>query len=105
MYSQKSGNASDTDTQLRWSGPGIAGESVLPTPAAMRTDGTRGARRRQNLLLGLTQGKDLNVLPTPMGRPDAAKRSTCHIHPPHRSNNDGFSLEPWQVETRDDGQH
>jgi len=103
MYSQKSGNASDTDTQLRWSGPGIAGESVLPTPAAMRTDGTRWARRRQNLLLGLNQGKDLNVLPTPMGRPDAAKRSTCHIHPPHRSNNDGFSLHRgrWRQETTD----
>jgi len=92
IYSQKSGNASDTDTQLRWSGSGIAGEPVRPSPAAMRTDSTRWARRRQNLLLSLNQGKDLNVLPTPMGRPDAAKRSPCHIHPPHRSNNDGFSL-------------
>jgi len=58
----------------------------------MRTNGTRWARRRQHLLLGLNQGKDLNVLPTPMGCPDAAKRSTCYIHTPYWSENDELSL-------------
>jgi len=27
-----------------------------------------------------------------MGRPGATKRSTCHIHPPHRSEQDRLSL-------------
>jgi hypothetical protein len=80
LHSQTSGNAGDTDTQVRWSEPSIAGEPVLPTPTAMRTHSTRWARRRQNLLLGLNQGKDLNILLAPLGRPGAAKCSTCHIH-------------------------
>ena len=101
--SEKIGNTSDDDTLLRRSPPGIAGESVLPTPAVMRTDGTRWARRRRNLWLGLDQGKDLNVLPAPVDHPGAAKRSTCHIHPPHRSNNDGFSLHRGRWRARDDG--
>jgi len=47
-YSEKSGNTSDGDTQLRWSKPGIACEPIVPTPTVMGTDGTRWARR-QNL--------------------------------------------------------
>jgi hypothetical protein len=89
---EKSGNTSDGDTQLRWSPPGIACEPVLPTPAVMRTDGARWARRRQNLLLGLNHGKYLNVLPTPMGHPGAPQGPACHIHPPHRSEHDRLSL-------------
>jgi hypothetical protein len=81
--SQKIGNTSDGDTLLGWSRPGIACEPVLPTPAVMRTHGTRWARRRQNLWLGLNQGKDLNVLPTPVGYPGATQGSARHIHPPH----------------------
>jgi len=71
----------------------------------MRTNGTRWARRRQHLLLGLNQGKDLNVLPTPMGRPGAAKRSTCHIHPSDRSEQDRLALKrvQAQMEARDGG--
>jgi hypothetical protein len=92
LQRQTSGNAGDTDTQLRWSEPGIACEPILPTPAVMRTNGTRWARRRQNLWLGLTQGKDLNELPTPVSYPGATKRSTCHIHPPDRSEQDRLSL-------------
>jgi hypothetical protein len=30
------------------------------------------------------------VLSAPVGDPGAAKRSTCHIHPPHRSENAGL---------------
>ena len=71
----------------------------------MRTDGTRGARWGQHLLLGLNQGKDLNVLPTPMGRPGAAKRSTCYIHPAYWSENDGLSRERWQEEVTDGELH
>ena len=48
-YSEKIGNTSDGDTQLRRSPPGIVCEPILPTPVVMRTDGTRWARRRQNL--------------------------------------------------------
>src|SRR5713226_2257119 len=58
----------------------------------MRTHSTRWARRRQNLLLGLNQGKDLNILLAPMGRPGAAKCSTCYIHPSHGSQHDRLSL-------------
>ena len=80
-YGEKSGNTSDGDTQLRWSPPGIACEPIMPTPALMGTDGTRWARRRQTLLLGLNQGKDLNVLPTEveLSRCDAG---TGLPHPP-----------------------
>ena len=38
------------------------------------------------------QGKDLHVLLTPMSRQGAAKRSTGHIHPPHRPKNEGSAL-------------
>jgi hypothetical protein len=90
-YGEKSGNTSDGDTQLRWSPPRIAGEPVLPTPAMMRTHGTGWTSRRPSLLLGPSQRKHLNVLPTPMGRPGATKRSTCYIHPPYWSEHDGLS--------------
>ena len=63
---EKIGNTSDGDTQLRWSPLGIACGPVLPTPVVMGTDDTWWTRRRQNLWLGLNQGKDLNVLPTPV---------------------------------------
>jgi hypothetical protein len=92
IYCEKSGNACDDDTQLWWSEPGIAVEPVLPTPAVMRTDGTRWARRRRHLCLSLDQGKDLDILPTPVGHPGAAKRSTCHIDPAHRPEQDWLAL-------------
>jgi hypothetical protein len=71
--SKKSRNASDSDTHLRWSPPSIACESVLPTPAMMRTHGTRRAGRRGNTLRNVGQCKHLDVLPTPVGDPAATK--------------------------------
>src|SRR5712691_8935470 len=91
IQSQKSGNASDSDTELRWSEPGVACEPILPTPTMMRTDGTGWTRRRLGLRLGSSQGKHLHILPTPVGYPGASKRSPCHIDPTHRSENDGLS--------------
>jgi hypothetical protein len=79
IQSQKSGNASDSDTELRWSEPGVACEPILPTPTMMRTDGTGWTRRRLGLRLGSSQGKHLHILPTPVGYPGASKRSPCHI--------------------------
>jgi hypothetical protein len=35
VESKKSGNASDGDTELRWSAPSIACKPVVPTPAMM----------------------------------------------------------------------
>ena len=67
LHRQTSGNAGDTDTQLRGSEHGIAVEPILPTPAVMRSDGTRWTRRRQKLWLCLNQGKDLNILPARVG--------------------------------------
>ena len=92
VASEKSGNTSDGDTQLRWSPPGIAGEPVVPTPAMMRTHGTGWTRRRLGSAACLSKWKDLNVLPTPVGHPGATKRSPCHIHPPHRSEKDRLAL-------------
>jgi hypothetical protein len=77
---QKSGNACDSDTQLRGSPPGVARESVLPTEALMRAHGTRRARRRGNPLRNWRKRKHLDVLPTPVSDPPAAKRSTSYIH-------------------------
>jgi hypothetical protein len=89
---EKSGNASDGDTELRWSPPGIAGEPIMPTPAVMGAHGTRWARRRGNALRHSRKRKHLDRLPTPVGYPTAAKRSTCHIHPAHWSEPDRLSL-------------
>jgi len=102
---EKSGNTCDSDTELRWSPPGVVSEPSVPTPAVMRTHGTGWTRRRLGLLLGLSQWKHLNILPTPVGGPATAKCSTGHIYPAHRSEHDGLSLEPWQVEARDGGPH
>src|SRR6266571_199335 len=92
LHSEKSGNASDRDTELRWSPPGVACEPILPTPAMMRTDGTGWTRRRLGLLLGLSQGNHLHIVPTPVGGPGTAKRATGYIYPAHRSENDGLAL-------------
>ena len=100
---QNRGNASNGDTQVRWSPPGVVCEPILPTPAIVRTDGTRWTRRRLGLLLGLSQRKHLNILSAPMGSPGASKRSTGHIYPPHRSEHDRLSLDNgrWGQETAD----
>ena len=90
--SEKIGNTSDGDTLLGWSPPGIVCESILPTPAVMRTDGTRWARGRGNALHTVRKREDLDVLPAPVGHPGAAKDSTCHIYPAHRSEQDGLAL-------------
>ncbi len=91
IYCEKSGNPSHGNVQLGWSPPGIACEPVLPTKALMRTHRTGWTRRGLGLLLGPSQGKHLNILPTPVGDPGTAKRSSCHIDPPHRSENDGLA--------------
>src|ERR1700686_4999763 len=88
--SEKIGNTSDGDTLLGWSPPGIACESILPTPAVMRTDGTRWARGRGNALHPVRKREDPDVLPAPVGHPGAAKDSPCHIYPAHRSEQDGL---------------
>ncbi len=107
LQRQTSGNAGDTDTQVRWSEPGIACEPILPTPAVMRTHGTRWASRRQDLLLGLTQGKDLNELPTKVGL-SRCDEALDLPHPPTGSVRAGsaFAQEAQaQGEARDGAQH
>jgi hypothetical protein len=53
----------------------------------MRTDSTRWTRRRLGLRLGLSQGKHLHILP-PHENSVAADRSTCHVYPAHRAENE-----------------
>src|SRR5258707_1398116 len=77
--SEKIGNTSDGDTLVGWSPPGIACEPVLPTPAVMRTHGTRWSRSRRNPWLGPKQRKRLKVLPTPSGHPGCTQRQCAHI--------------------------
>ena len=49
LHRQTSGNASDTDTQLRGSKRGIAVEPILPMEALMRTDGAVDAEEAKTL--------------------------------------------------------
>jgi poly(3-hydroxybutyrate) depolymerase len=88
----RSGNTSDGDAQLWRSPPGVACKPISPTPAVMRTHGTRWARGRGNTLPLVDKRKDLDVLPAPVGYPGAAKRSTCHIDPAHRPEQDWLAL-------------
>src|SRR5207248_9757863 len=89
---EKRGNASQSDAPLRRSPPGIACEPILPTPAMMRTHSTGWTGRRLGLRLGRSRGQHLHILPTPVGGPGTAKRSTGHIYPAHRSEQDGLAL-------------
>src|SRR5689334_10140636 len=92
LAGKECGNASHRDTQLRWSPPSIACEPILPTPAVTRTYGAWRTRRRGNTLGNFHERKYLDVLAAPMLGPSATKRSTCYIHPPHWTENDGLSF-------------
>ncbi len=89
---EKSGDTGHRDAQLRWPPPGIPCEPIKPAPAVMRTHRTRRARGRGNALRQVRERKHLDILPTPVGHPGAAKRSPRHIHPPHRSKQDWLAL-------------
>jgi hypothetical protein len=103
--SEKIGNTSDGDTLVSRSPPGIACESVLPTPAVMRTHRTRWAGRRGKARRPAGKREDLDVLPAPVSHPGAAKCSPSHIQPPHRSEQDRLVLNKhgrrWRQETTD----
>jgi hypothetical protein len=76
----------------------------VPTPAVMRTHSPWWARRRGNALRYICKLKHLDILPVPVGDPGAAKRSTGYIYPPHRTEQDGLSLNNrrgWGQETTD----
>ena len=74
-------NASNCNTLLRWSRPGITGEPIVPAPAVMRAHRPRWAQGRREAWRRVRQRKDLDVLPAPMSAPGTAKRSPCHIDP------------------------
>ena len=78
-------NTSNHNAQLGWSPPGIACESVAPTPAVMRTNRTRWAGRRRNARGDLSERDHLDILLAPMSHPHAAKHLTCHVYPPDGS--------------------
>src|SRR5258708_36832859 len=63
----------DGDAEVRWSPPGVARQSVLPTPATVRTDRTGRTRGGRSPLRVFSQGKHLDELPAPIADPVGTK--------------------------------